>query len=289
MLTTTVGKNSKRNQWLLNALAWIILLGLALPAFWILLTAFRPNNEINTSPPVWIPQRITLDAFETMFGLNPDVRQRVPVEDYMRNSLIAAGGSTIIAVAVGTLAGYAFARFQFFGHTTIFLAIMLSRAVPGVALSLPLFMLFNEFKLVNNIYALAFVYVAINIPFSTWLMDGFFRQIPKDLTEAAYIDGCGYWSAFWRIELPLTLPGLSTAAIFAFLAAWNEFQIVSVLARSSRARTFPPGLFDFTEQFTFDWRGMAAMSVIMMVPAVIFVLAVQRNLVSGLTFGATKG
>jgi len=289
MVRGTVTNSKKRNQFFLNFLGWFIILMLALPAFWIIMTAFRPNNEINTSPPVWIPQRITLEAFENMFGLNPDLRQRVPVEDYLRNSLIASVGSTLIAVSIGTLAGYAFARFRFRGHTTIFLAIMLSRAVPGVALSLPLFMLFNQFKLVNNIYALAFVYVAINIPFSTWLMDGFFRQIPKDLTEAAYIDGCGYWSAFWRVELPLTLPGFSTAAIFAFLAAWNEFQIVSVLARSAAAKTFPPGLFDFTEQFTVDWRGMAAMSVIMMVPAVIFVLLVQRNLVSGLTFGATKG
>lgn len=289
MIRTTVGNNHKRNQRILNIAGWLVILLLALPAFWIILTAFRPNNEINTSPPVWIPRQITFEAFENMFGLNPDVRQRVPVEDYMRNSLIASVGSTLIAVSVGTLAGYAFARFHFRFHTPVFLSIMLSRAIPGVALGLPLFMLFNQLKLVNNIYALAFVYVAINIPFSTWLMDGFFRQIPKDLTEAAYIDGCGHWSAFWRVELPLALPGLSTAAIFAFLAAWNEFQIVSVLARSSAARTFPPGLFDFTEQFTSDWRGMAAMSVIMMIPAIIFVLLVQRNLVSGLTFGATKG
>ena len=166
---------------------------------------------------------------------------------------------------------------------------MLSRAVPGVALSLPLFLLFNRVGLTNNVLGLAFVYVAVNIPFTAWLMDGFFRQIPTELTESAYIDGCGHWSAFWRIELPLSLPGLATAAIFAFLAAWNEFQIVSVLARNNAAKTFPPGLFAFTEQFTVDWRGMAAMSVIMMVPAVIFVILVQRNLVSGLTFGAVKG
>ena len=289
MISSSVGQRRQLNRLLLNILAWIVLVALALPAFWILLTAFRPNSEINTSPPVWIPQRITLEAFGNMFGLNPEVRQRVPVESYMRNSLTAAGISTVVAVSLGTLAGYAFARFRFRFHTAAFLGIMLSRAIPGVALSLPLFILFNQLKLVNNIFGLALVYIAINIPFSTWLMDGFFRQIPKDLTEAAYIDGCGHWAAFWRIELPLTLPGLSTAAIFAFLAAWNEFQIVSVLARSSAARTFPPGLFDFTEQFTFDWRGMAAMSVIMMIPAIIFVMLVQRNLVSGLTFGAIKG
>jgi multiple sugar transport system permease protein len=133
------------------------------------------------------------------------------------------------------------------------------------------------------------VYIAINIPFTIWLMDGFFRQIPRDLTEAAYIDGCGYWSAFWRVDLPLALPGLAAAGIFAFLASWNEFQIVSVLARSNTGKTFPPGLFSFTQQFTTDWRGMCAMSVLMMIPAIVFVVLTQRNLVRGLTFGAIKG
>ena len=289
MITRSVGPNRRRNDMIWNIVAWVVLLALALPAFWIITTAFRPNSEVNTFPPIWLPQRLTLEAYANMFGLNPEVQQRVAVEAYLRNSLLAAGISTIAAVSLGTLAGYAFSRFRFRFHTPLFLGIMLSRAVPGVALSLPLFLLFNRAGLVNNIFGLAFVYIAINIPFTAWLMDGFFRQIPKDLTESAYIDGCGHWSAFWRIELPLSLPGLATAAIFAFLAAWNEFQIVSVLARNNAAKTFPPGLFAFTEQFTVDWRGMAAMSVIMMVPAVIFVILVQRNLVSGLTFGAVKG
>lgn len=289
MITRSVGPNARLSRILMNLLAWVVLSLLALPAFWIVLTAFRPNAEINTFPPVWIPERLTVEAYINMFGLNPEVRQRVAVESYMRNSLIASGVSTVVALTFGTLAGYAFARFRFRFHSSMFLAIMLSRAVPGVALSLPLFLLFNRIGLTDNVLGLALVYIALNIPFTTWLMDGFFRQIPKDLTEAAYIDGCGHWSAFWRVELPLALPGLATAGIFAFLAAWNEFQIVSVLARSNSAKTFPPGLFAFTEQFTTDWRGMAAMSVIMMVPAIIFVVLVQRNLVSGLTFGAVKG
>jgi multiple sugar transport system permease protein len=289
MYNTSVGKNRKRNQVIINILGWGVLLLLAIPALWIVITAFRPNSEINTSPIVWIPRKLTLESFADMFGLNSELRQRVAVEKYMRNSFTAAITSTIFAVTVGTMAGYAFARFRFRFHTTAFLGIMLSRSVPGVALSLPLFILFNRADLLDNIWGLALVYTAVNIPFTTWLMDGFFRQIPKDLTEAAYIDGCGHWSAFWRVELPLSLPGLATAAIFAFLAAWNEFQIVGVLARSLAAKTFPPGLFAFTGQYTVDWRGMAAMSVLMMVPAVLFVMLVQRNLVSGLTFGAVKG
>jgi len=262
---------------------------LAVPAVWIILTAFRPAGEVNATPPVWIPKEITLEAFANMFGLNPEVQARVAVEAYMRNSLIVAVTSTIVAVTIGTLTGYAFARFHFRGHTLAFLVLMFSRSVPGIALSLPLFLLFTRLHLVNSVFGLAFVYVAVNIPFTVWLMDGFFRQIPRDLTEAAYIDGCSYWTAFLKVDLPLALPGLSAAAIFAFLAAWNEFQLASVLTRSNDARTFPPGLYAFVQEFTVDWRGMCAMSVLMMIPAIVFVILTQRNLVRGLTFGAIKG
>jgi multiple sugar transport system permease protein len=187
------------------------------------------------------------------------------------------------------MAGYAFSRFKFRGHTLVFLLIMLSRAVPGVALGLPLFLLMRQYGLVDTVQGLALVYIAINIPFTAWLMDGFFRQIPKELDEAAYIDGCGHWTAFWRIDLPLALPGMAAASIFAFLAAWNEYQLASLLTKTPAAKTFPVGLFDFTSQFTVDWRGMAAMSVLMMLPAIAFVILTQRRLTEGLTFGAIKG
>ena len=166
---------------------------------------------------------------------------------------------------------------------------MLSRAVPGVALGLPLFLLMRNYGLVDTVHGLALVYVAINIPFTAWLMDGFFRQIPKELDEAAYIDGCGHWTAFWRIDLPLALPGMAAASIFAFLAAWNEYQIASLVTKTPASKTFPVGLFDFTSQFTVDWRGMCAMSVLMILPAIVFVILTQRRLTEGLTFGAIKG
>lgn len=286
-MTTTMSQ--RLSSTLITVFTWAIMFVIALPAIWIVLTAFRPASEVNSNTVTLLPQQITFDAFTTMFGLNPDVRQRVAVESYLVNSLFVAVFSTAISVVIGTLTGYAFARFKFRFHTAAFLAIMFSRSVPGVALSLPLFLLFTQLKLVNSVYGLAFVYVAINIPFTVWLMDGFFRQIPYDLTEAAYIDGCSYWTGFLRINLPLAMPGVATAAIFAFLAAWNEFQLASILTRSNESRTFPPGLFAFTEQFTVDWRGMCAMSVLMMLPAIIFVILTQRNLVRGLTFGAVKG
>jgi multiple sugar transport system permease protein len=289
MMVSSVRPKRRGNQALVNLLAWVILLIMGLPAVWVILTAFRPAIEVNASPPVWIPREITLDAFATMFGMNPDVQTRVAVEAYMGNSILVAVISTTLTLIFGTLAGYAFARFKFRGHTAAFLLLMFSRSVPGIALSLPLFLLFTQLRLTNNIVGLASVYAAVNIPFTIWLMDGFFRQIPQDLTEASYIDGCGYWTALLRIDLPLAVPGLTAAGIFAYLAAWNEFQLASLLTRSNEARTFPPGLFAFTQQFTFDWRGMCAMSVLMMIPAILFVILTQRNMVRGLTFGAVKG
>lgn len=272
-----------------NWLAFSVMTLAALPAIWIILTAFRPNSEINANPPIWIPQRITFEAFESLFGLNPAVAAGVPVGSYLFNSVTVALLATALAVPIGTAAGYAFSRFDFVGSRTILLVLLLTRAVPGIALSLPLFLLMRSVGLVDTIHGLAFVYMALNIPFTAWLMDGFFRRIPRELDDAAFVDGASHWQTFWRIDLPLALPGLGAAAVFAFLAAWNEYQIASIMTKTPASKTFPVGLFDFTSQFTVDWRGMAAMSVLMMIPAILFVLAMQRSLTKGLTFGAVKG
>lgn len=272
----------------LDLLVWGLIIAMALPAVWIVLTSVRNPIEINATPPVWLPRELTLEGFKPMFGQATTATGSVPFHLYFRNSTIVAIGSTLVSLTLGTLAGYAFSRFRFRGRNALFLGIMLSRAVPGIALSLPLFLLFARLGLADRLWGLGLVYVAVNIPFIIWLMDGFFREIPRELSEAAFIDGCSNWQAFIRIALPLALPGLAASAIFAFLASWNEFQLAVVLTRTIASKTAPVGLFDFTGQFTIDWRGMAALSVLMMIPAVVFVLAVQRNLVQGLTLGAVK-
>jgi multiple sugar transport system permease protein len=161
--------------------------------------------------------------------------------------------------------------------------------VPGIALSLPLFILFANLGLSDSVLGLIIVYVAMNVPFTAWLMDGFFRAIPEELDDAAMIDGCSHWTAFLRVDLPLALPGVAASGIFAFLTSWNEFALASVITRTPASRTFPPALFEFTGQYVSDWRGMCAMSVMMLIPAVIFVALVQRQLMEGLTSGAMKG
>ena len=260
---------------------------ICLPGLWVVLASFRPTVEIMAKPPVWIPQNLSLDAYVAMFS---GVGQGgIPVVEYFRNSLIISVTSTAIALAIGMAGGYAFARFRFRAKSSIFLGLMLTRTVPGIALSLPLFFVYARLGIIDTHFGLILAYVALNVPFTIWLIDGFFRQVPKDLAEAAQIDGCTRWQAFWQVEFPLAGPGIASAGIFAFLTSWNEFALASQLTRSVNSKTLPVGLLDYTAEFTIDWRGMCALAVVMIVPALILTFIVQKHLVSGLTSGAVKG
>ena len=287
-------RRTRTSDRLRNALLWAIVIVWFLPALWIILTSVRIRTEIDTHPPIWIPRTLTLDSYKILFGMpTPEgafgLGGSIPVAQYARNSIVVALVSTAIAIVVGTLAGYAFSRFNFRGKQSLFLLFMLGRAIPGIALSLPLFVLFARVKLSDTLPGLILVYVALTIPFTAWLMDGFFRAIPEELDDAARIDGCSHWGAFWRVALPLALPGAAASAIFAFLTCWNEFALASTITRTPKSRTFPPALFEFTGQFVSDWRGMTAMAVLMLIPAVVFVAVIQRQLMEGLTTGAMKG
>lgn len=287
----------RRRRWTDTArdiVLYIIILIFFLPVLWIILTSIRPNVEINTRPPVWIPSYLDFDSYKILLGMpTPEgafaLGTQIPFGNYARNSTVVSLVSTLLSLILGGLAGYTFARFRFRAKNTIFLSMMLGRAVPGVALSLPLFILFARLGLSDKLLGLIAAYTALNIPFTAWLMDSFFRAIPEELSEAAIIDGCSRWGALLRVDLPLALPGVAASGIFAFLTCWNEFALASVITRTPASRTFPPGLYEFTGSFVTDWRGMTAMSVMMLIPSVIFVALVQRQLVEGLASGAMKG
>lgn len=275
-------------RWAIRLGVFIAMLILVVPGAWVVLTAFRPNIEVLARPAVWIPQQLTLKNFLGIFGFL-NTQQGLPVSNYFVNSLVISITSTVIAIALGMMGGYAFARFRFRGKATLFLGFMLSRTVPGVALSLPLFIIWARLGIIDTSFGLIVVYLAINIPFTIWLTDGFFRQIPVDLSEAAQIDGCTRWQAFWKVEFPLAKSGLASAAIFAFLTSWNEYALASQLTRTTASKTMPVGLMDFTAQFTVDWTGMSAMAVLIIIPALVLTFVVQKHLIAGLTFGGVKG
>lgn len=267
---------------------FLLMLIMCVPGLWVVLSAFRPNREILAKPPVWVPETLTLDNFGKIFGWGEE-QIAIPVGSYFLNSMVIALTSTVIALGIGIAGGYAFARFRFRWKGSIFLGLMLFRTVPGIALSLPVFMLWSRLGIIDTQLGLIIVYVSLNVPFTIWLIDGFFRQIPLSLSEAAQVDGCTRWQAFWKIEFPLARSGIASAGVFAFLTSWNEFALASQLTRSTDSKTLPVGLLDFTAQFTIDWAGMCAMAVIIIVPALILTFIVQKHLIAGLTFGGVKG
>jgi multiple sugar transport system permease protein len=260
---------------------------ICLPGLWVVLNSFRPTVEIMAKPPIWIPNELNLDHYRAMFaGAGSG---GVPVLTYFQNSLIISLTSTLIALLVGMAGGYAFARYRIPGKSAIFVGLMVSRAVPGVALSLPLFILYGRLGIIDTHFGMILIYVALNVPFTIWLIDGFFRQVPKELAEAAEIDGCTRWQAFWKVEFPVARAGIASAGIFAFLTSWNEYALASQLTRSLNSKTMPVGLMDFTSQFTLNWGGMCALAVLMIIPALLLTFLVQKHLIAGLTFGGVKG
>lgn len=279
------------NKPLKQALLWVTIFIamsiICIPGVWVVLNAFRPNVAILSNESPFTLGSYTLDNFRSIFGYGD--MQALPVLQYFRNSLIISLTSTVIALLVGLAGGYAFARFHFRGKNQLFVGLMLTRAIPGIALSLPVFIIWSQLGLLDTMPGVILVYLAMNVPFTVWLIDGFFRQIPQELSQAAQIDGCTAWQAFWKVEFPLARGGIAAAGIFAFLTSWNEFALASQLTRSPTTKTMPVALMDFTAQFTIDWAGMCAMAVLIIVPALLLTFVVQKHLIAGLTLGGVKG
>ncbi|MFM0269912.1 carbohydrate ABC transporter permease [Paraburkholderia aspalathi] len=266
---------------------FLVMSVICLPGLWVMLNAFRSNVAILSNQSLLDTGSYTLDNFRNVFGFGG--MASLPIRQYFVNSMVISLASTIAAIVVGVAGGYAFARFEFRHKKLLFVVLMLTRAIPGIALSLPIFMLWAWTGLLDTHIGVIIVYLAMNVPFTVWLIDGFFREVPAELAEAAQIDGCSRWQAFWHIELPLARSGVASAAIFAFLTSWNEFALASQLCRSPDTKTLPVGLMDFTAQFTVDWAGMCTMAVIIIIPAIILTFIVQKHLIAGLTLGGVKG
>lgn len=278
----------KAKESLMNALTLITLVIFLFPSVWMILTAIRAPAEINAVPPIWLPRNLTMEHFQhAIFGYSGLMKLSL-FPRYLRNSLIIASASTFIAVLFGSLSAYSISRFNFKGKDLIFLGILLTRTIPGIALSLPLYLLFMKFNLVDTLQGLIIAYTALNTPFVTWMMEGAFREVPKEIDEAAFVDGSSKWQTFWRIALPLARPGLIASAILIFILSYNEFPIAFVIAASARSRTAPVGLYEFMHEFYIDWGGMCAAGTIMILPIIIFTFIIQKHIVRGLTFGALK-
>jgi multiple sugar transport system permease protein len=252
------------------------------PLYWLLKVAVTPNNLLYSEGVRLWPSRMTFEHFTYVIA-----HSAFPT--FFRNSLIVAGSTAFVVTVIASLSGYALSRFNFRAKYWIVALMLLTQMFPLVMLVAPIFKILSPLGLTNSLVGLVIVYSAFNVPFATFLMQSFFDGIPKDLEEAAMIDGATQFVAFRQIILPLTLPGIAATLGFVFTAAWSELLFALMLISGNDAATFPVGLLSFVSKFSVNFGQMMAAGVLALIPACLFFLLIQRYLVQGLTAGAVKG
>jgi multiple sugar transport system permease protein len=252
------------------------------PLFWLLKVSITPNDLLYSEGVRMWPSRTTLDHYVSVIA-----HTQFPL--FFRNSVIVSGSTAVISTVIAAGAGYGFSRFLFRGKFWIVGIMLVTQMFPLVMIVAPIFRLLAPLGLTNSLTGLIIVYTAFNVPFASFLMQSFFDGIPKDLEEAAMIDGATRFEALCKIILPLTLPGLAATIGFVFTAAWSELLFALMLNSSSNASTFPVGLLAFVSKFSVDFGQMMAAGVLALIPVCIFFFLIQRYLVQGLTAGAVKG
>lgn len=257
------------------------------PILWVVKMAVTPGQAFDASPSP-IPSAVSLEHFAAvtstttadggwLFG-----RQ-------LFNSLLVSGATTVVGLGLATTAAYAFSRFRFAGREAGLTAFLLTQIFPGVVMLIPLYILLDAMGLLDALTGLILVYSTTSVPFSTWMLKGYFDTIPKDLEEAARIDGASNAFIFTRIVLPLARPALAVTALFSFMTAWNEFILAATLMNDASMFTLPVALQRYVGEYQTDWGSFAAGAVIVSVPVMALFYALQQHLVGGLTAGAVKG
>lgn len=264
----------------------IILIYLIFPFYWAIRSSITPNSEMFTTPISYWPQHPTLDFYRAVFSDRLFMRS-------MLNSTIVAGSVTIISLLIGAFASFALGRFTFKGRTPVMYIILAMTMFPQIAILGSLYTLITRFHLYNTLPSLIITYLLFTLPFTVWVLTTFFQTMPRELEEAAYVDGATPFQVFWKVLLPLAAPGLVTTGLLAFISAWNEFLYALSFIQSPGNRTITLAIFTFntntTGGFELPWGKMMAGTVIVTLPLIILTIIFQRRIVQGLTAGAVKG
>lgn len=252
------------------------------PLYWLLKIAVTPDRLIYSDGTRLWPSEFTLSNFTAVLF-------QTDFLSYFTNSLVVSLGTAALTTIFAAGAGYAFSRFNFGGKKIIIAVMLITQMFPLLMIIAPIYKIIASLGLLNSLTSLIIVYTAFNIPFATFLMQSFFDGIPKDLEEAAMMDGCSRFQALRKVIFPLTLPGLGATLGFVFTAAWSELLFALMLISKNDTMTFPVGLLTFVSKFSVDWGQMMAAGVLALIPSCLFFIFIQRYLVQGLTSGAVKG
>ncbi len=252
------------------------------PVSRIVTISLRPGDRLLSTSLRIIPEDATLENYRVLLTETPFLR-------WMFNSTFVALVVTLTGVAFASTAGYALSRYKFRGRDGLMRGLLVTQMFPATMLLLPLYIMLIYLGLINSFLGLIIIYTATALPFCIWQMKGYYDTIPIDLEEAAKIDGCTSWQAFYKIVFPLALPALVITALFSFMTAWNEYVVANVVLQDQELFTLPLGLRMFQSSMTTQWGLYAAGSLIVSVPVVVLFIALSRYLISGLTLGSVKG
>jgi multiple sugar transport system permease protein len=245
--------------------------------YWMVTLSLKTQVEAAGYPPHFFRFALTFKNYAEVFQKNPFVQ-------YIWNSSVVAAGSTLLGLALGLPAAFSIARWRQQG---LALTVLVARIIPGISYLIPWYILFRRLHLVDTYQALILTHLVVSLPLIIWVLIGFFEDVPEELEHAALIDGCSYYSAFWRIALPLVGPGIVAAAILSFIFSWNNF-LFSVILAGRHTRTLPIAVFNMISYEEISWGPLAAAATMITLPVIVLTLIVQRHIVSGLTFGAVK-
>ena len=277
-----VGLQPLSSRVLIWVAAAVVVLNGFFPALWILLTSLKSETELVNKPITYWPRNPVLDNYVQAFADQPLLR-------YLGNSFAVAVLSTVVSLLVAALAAYAIARLNLRRRQLILTCIVASSMFPLVTLLVPIFETMRALGLLNTYTALVLPYTVLNLPVCTLVLVSFFQSIPKDLENAAMIDGCTRLGALWRVVVPLAAPGVFTAGILAFVNAWDEFLLALSLNSSASMRTVPVGITLYQGEFTFPWPIISAALIVAIVPIAVLIAVFQERVVGGLTQGGLKG
>jgi arabinogalactan oligomer/maltooligosaccharide transport system permease protein len=248
----------------------------------IITVSLRPGDRLLSTSLALIPDDATLQNYRTLLFDTPFLR-------WLFNSVLVSLVVTVTGVALASTAGYALSRFRFRGRNGFLSGLLVTQMFPATMLLLPLYVVLIYFRLLNSYIGLVVIYTATALPFCVWQMKGYYDTIPAALEEAARIDGCSQWQAFYRVIFPLAAPALVITALFSFMTAWNEFVVANVVLQDQEMFTLPLGLKLFQDSLTTQWGLYAAGALLVSVPVVVLFLILSRYLIGGLTLGSVKG
>ncbi|MGQ9473238.1 MAG: carbohydrate ABC transporter permease [Candidatus Caldatribacteriaceae bacterium] len=264
---------------------FVIMVFTLFPFFWLVFNSFKPSREIFTSRPTLNIQNPTLENYQ--WALGP---KGANLGRYLLNSIFTATLASLMTIIFATTAGYALGRFHFPGRDSIAVFLILSQMFQGPLIMVPWYKMASTLGIINTRLVLVLIYGTATIPTCAWLMSGFYSNIPKDLEEAAMIDGCSITLAFFRVILPLVIPAIVATGLYSFIIAWNDYQYALILTSSDFSKTVQVGLAELMGFFgKTSWGGIMASGVLTSLPVVILFIAIQRYLIEGLTSGAVKG